>query len=119
MTDVGTRYSAKELHHSPLLFGPDENAFRPERWILTRDGGDEPSPGKIKDMERNNELTFGYGKYQCLGKSVAMIELNKVLVELLRRFEFSLMDPLHVWNTRCFGIHLQKDMWVTVTRRSS
>jgi cytochrome P450 len=68
-------------------------------------------------MERNNELIFGYGKYQCLGKSVAMIELNKVLVELLRRFEFSLMDPLNVWTTRCYGIHLQKDMWVTVTRR--
>jgi len=68
-------------------------------------------------MEQNNELIFGYGKYQCLGKTVAMIELNKVILELLRRFEFSLMNPLSPWKTRCFGIHLQTDMWVTVHRR--
>ncbi|KIW95974.1 uncharacterized protein Z519_03040 [Cladophialophora bantiana CBS 173.52] len=110
-------YSAKAVHHSAALFGPDEYAFRPERWILTKDGGDEPSVEKLKAMEQNNELIFGYGKYQCLGKSVALIELNKIYVELLRRFQFSLMDPLDVWKTKCFGIHLQKDMWVTVKRR--
>ncbi|EXJ76980.1 hypothetical protein A1O3_10137 [Capronia epimyces CBS 606.96] len=110
-------YSAKAVHHSPALFGPDEEAFRPERWILTQDGGDEPSAEKLKLMEQNNELIFGYGKYLCLGKSVAMIELNKVYVELLRRFQFSLMNPLDAWKTRCFGIHFQKDMWVTVKRR--
>lgn len=112
-------YSAHAVHHSPTLFGPDENAFRPERWILTENGGDEPSAEKLKAIEQNNELIFGYGKYQCLGKSVAQIELNKIYVELLRRFEFTLMDPLHAWKTKCFGIHLQSDMWVTVKRRVS
>ncbi|KIX08762.1 uncharacterized protein Z518_03419 [Rhinocladiella mackenziei CBS 650.93] len=115
---VSIAYSAKQIHHSPSLFGPDENAFRPERWILIEDGGDEPSGEKLKAMEQNNDLIFGYGKYQCLGKSVAMIELNKVYVELLRRFEFTLLDPLNVWQTRCYGIHLQKDMWVAVKRRA-
>lgn len=112
-------YSAKQVHHSPALFGPDEYAFRPGRWILQSDGGDEPSAEKLKAMEQNNELIFGYGKYQCLGKTVAMIELNKVILELFRRFDFSLMDPLSPWKTRCFGIHLQTDMWVTVRRRTS
>lgn len=68
-------------------------------------------------MERNNELLFGYGKYQCLGKPVAVIELNKIFVELLRRFDFTLLNPENPWKTRCFGIHFQEGLWVTVKRR--
>ena len=28
------------------------------------------------------ELIFGYGRFHCLGKNVAMIELNKFFVEV-------------------------------------
>jgi cytochrome P450 len=69
-------------------------------------------------MERNNDLLFGYGKYQCLGKPVAMMELNKIFVELMRRFEFTLLDPDNPWKTRCFGIHLQEGLWMTMKTRS-
>lgn len=48
-------------------------------------------------MERNNDLIFGHGKYSCLGKSVAVIELNKDFVEILRGFESSLMKPEEGW----------------------
>jgi cytochrome P450 len=68
-------------------------------------------------MERNNDLVFGHGKYQCLGKGIAFMELNKFFVELLRRFEFTLLDPEHPWETVCYGIHLQKGLWVSVKRR--
>lgn len=115
--NVSIGYSASAVHHSPTLFGPDEEVFRPERWIPTSQGGDEPSIEKIKMMEKNNELLFGYGKYQCLGKSVAAIELNKVVFELMRRFDMALANPLQPWTTTCYGIHLQKNLWVTVRRR--
>lgn len=73
---------------------------------------------KIAVMERNNDLIFGHGKYSCLGKSVAVIELNKIFVELLRRFEFSVMKPEEGWRGGgCFGIFLQTGLWVTVRRR--
>ena len=68
-------------------------------------------------MERNNELVFGYGRHQCLGKPVAMVELNKIFVALLQRFEFALADPFKPWETFCAGIHLQRNMWVVVKRR--
>lgn len=69
-------------------------------------------------MERTNDLIFGHGKYSCLGKSVAMIELNKVFVELFRRFDFSLMEPGKGWGGGgCFGIFLQTGLWVTVKRK--
>ncbi|KIX07159.1 uncharacterized protein Z518_01812 [Rhinocladiella mackenziei CBS 650.93] len=112
-------YSANAIHHSASLFGPDEYTFRPERWIHTSQGGDEPSAAKLSEMERNNELLFGYGKYQCLGKGIALMELNKIYVELLRRFEFTLLHPDDPWKTRCFGIHLQEGLWVTVKRRNT
>lgn len=115
--DVTVGYSALAVHHSPALFGPDEDVFRPERWIPTSEGGDEPSVEKIREMERNNDLIFGHGKYQCLGKNVAAIELNKVLFELMRRFQFTLVDPKQPWSTSCYGIHLQRDMWVIVRER--
>jgi cytochrome P450 len=110
-------YCARGIHRSIGLFGSDADAFRPERWILTSAGGDEPSLEKLQKMERNNDLIFGSGRHQCLGKSVAMIELNKVFVELLRRFDWTLYDPLHPWKTFCSGIHFQHDMWVVVRRR--
>ncbi|KAK4505181.1 hypothetical protein PRZ48_003144 [Zasmidium cellare] len=114
---VSIGYSASAVHHSTALFGPDEEVFRPERWLTPTQGGDEPSIEKIKAMEKNNELLFGYGKYQCLGKSVAAIELNKVVFELMRRFDMTLVNTLQPWTSTCYGLHLQKDLWVTVRRR--
>ena len=135
-TKVGM--SIKACHRNPVIYGPDPNAFRPTRWLLALNGsnehpkdlisstwtvppahplGDERVPAKLYAMERNNELSFGHGRFSCLGKPVAWMELNKIFVELLRRYEIQLMDPLNPWWTRCCGVHLQRDMWVTVRRR--
>jgi len=57
------------------FWGEDANEFRPERWF-----GVEAE--KLKEMDDTMAMIFGYGKYGCLGKGVAMIELNKVFVEV-------------------------------------
>lgn len=114
---TSNRFSQFAIHHSPELFGPDELSFRPERWIHKSQGGDESSSEKIKQMEKNNELIFGHGKYQCLGKGIAFLELNKIFVELLRRYEFTLVNPDKPLETVCYGIHLQRGIWVTVRSR--
>lgn len=57
------------------LFGEDSECFRPERWLE----GDEE---KLKEMNKVMELYFGAGRYSCLGKGIALMELNKVLVEV-------------------------------------
>jgi len=115
----GTRigYSAVGIHHSRALFGDDAKLFRPERWLLPHEGGDCPSVEKQQAMIRNNELIFSYGRYRCLGKDVAAVELNKIFVELLRRFDFTVADPLKPWNSWCAGIFLQNEFWVRVTRK--
>lgn len=76
---TGIAYSAQAVHRNQSLFGPDEDLFRPERWITKENGGDERSADKIKAMEDNNELIFGYGKYQCLGKSIAFVSLRSTI----------------------------------------
>ncbi|KHO00456.1 benzoate 4-monooxygenase cytochrome P450 [Metarhizium album ARSEF 1941] len=53
------------------VFGEDADEFRPERWL-------DATP----EMEKTWGLVFGSGKWACLGKEIARMELNKVLVEV-------------------------------------
>lgn len=57
------------------VWGEDSDVFRPERWL-------EASEEKVKEMEGVVDLVFGFGKYQCLGRNIAFLELNKVFVEV-------------------------------------
>jgi hypothetical protein len=124
------------------VFGDDSDVFRPERWL-------EASPEELQKMEAVSELVWGYGKYVCLGKSVALIELNKIfvevsphcgaffdqfefpavgmyiinicmadrLVQLLRNFDWKLVDPTKPMKSACYGIFVMSDLWVIVTER--
>jgi cytochrome P450 len=72
-TKIG--YGAWGLVRDKKMWGEDSHMFLPERWL-------EAPPDKLRAMEATLELVFGYGRWQCLGKNVAMIELNKVFVEV-------------------------------------
>ena len=82
------------------------------------------------------EMAFRYGKYQCLGKNIAHLELNKVFVEvslfqsaasdpnkylrqLLRKFEFTVVNPAEPWESFNAGLRIHKNMWMVVTKRES
>ena len=43
------------------------------------------SKDKREEMERNVELAFGYGQWACAGKTIAFMEMNKVIFEV-RKF---------------------------------
>lgn len=84
-------YSAYAMHHSEKIYGKDAKAFRPERWF-------ESDPDKLAVMTRTNDLIFGYGKFQCLGKPVAQIEIGKTVFEVrqlcMRVFVLSFLDDV-------------------------
>lgn len=63
------------MQHSKQIYGSDADLFRPERWI-------EATAEKAAEMTSTVDLCFHYGKYQCLGKSVALMEFNKIFVEV-------------------------------------
>ncbi|KAK4157412.1 Pisatin demethylase [Chaetomidium leptoderma] len=92
------------------VFGEDADVFRPERWL-------EAGPDERAEMRRVAELVFGYGRWGCAGKMIAMLELNKVFVELLRRFDFQLVNPDQPWKSINYNLFLQRDMWVSVSLR--
>ncbi|KAK2746528.1 cytochrome p450 [Colletotrichum kahawae] len=79
----GTRvaHDTWSVMHDTQLFGEDAHIFRPQRWL-------EADVVTVKEWKKRTELVFGAGRWQCAGKAVAMIELNKIFVTLIRNFEF-------------------------------
>jgi cytochrome P450 len=64
---------------SKEVWGPDADVFRPERWLDSR--GEE-----LSRMVAAVETTFGHGKYSCLGKQIALMEIHKTIFEVCSRF---------------------------------
>ena len=67
---VGASYHA--LHRRPEVWGPDAEAFRPERWETVRPGW--------------NYLPFGGGPRICPGQNLALTETAYVLVRMAQEW---------------------------------
>ena len=76
------------IERSKEIFGKDADQYRPERWLEFGDGAEEKA--REKKMRSTVDLVFASGKYTCPGRPVAMIELNKIFVEV--RFTLSRMN---------------------------
>jgi cytochrome P450 len=63
------------IQRDASVFGEDSMVFRPERWL-------EAHGEELEKMERSLGLVWGYGKYSCLGKNIALMELNKCYFEV-------------------------------------
>ncbi|KAI1842663.1 hypothetical protein JX266_011125 [Neoarthrinium moseri] len=109
---AGTRiaHSIWSVLRSRDVFGDDAELFRPERFLTTDDS-------KRLELKSTVELAFGFGRWKCSGQSVAFLELNKVFVELLRNFDFDLINPSNPWKSRNFNLFMQSEMWLKVTER--
>lgn len=57
------------------IWGDDANEFRPERWL-------DSAPDKLQRMEGTLELIFSHGRWKCLGRPIAVMELNKIFVQV-------------------------------------
>ena len=56
-------------------FGDDAHVFRPERWLEVDERG-------YAEMAAALEALFGYGRYKCLGRNVAFMQMSKALPEV-------------------------------------
>jgi cytochrome P450 len=109
---AGTRlgFTVLAMLRQKHVFGNDADIFRPERWL-------EASPEARSEMEKALMMVFNGGKWTCLGKSVALIELNKIYVEVLRRFDVAIVDPTKTWTSINWVVFINKGMFVRVTKR--
>lgn len=64
------------IHHNPKIW-PRPHSFEPQRFM-----GDEASPHR----HRLAWMPFGAGQRVCIGKALAMLELERAIELILRRF---------------------------------
>lgn len=68
--------------HNPEVF-PEPEAFRPERWL-------DASPEKLAVMEKSF-LSFGAGSRACIGRYISLIEMRKIIPQLVRAFDIEMV----------------------------
>ncbi|KAL6876781.1 cytochrome P450 [Trichoderma novae-zelandiae] len=107
-TEIGQGFHG--VGRSKAVWGPDADVFRPERWLFV---GEE----ELRRMTNAVDTHFGYGKYSCLGKQIALMELHKALFELVRHFDFCVVNPETPIKTTASIFLFASDFWVTITKR--
>lgn len=84
---IGTVPAGTRILWSMLAAGRDPDAypnplnFLPERWLQA--DGNRPSPPMVD---------FGSGIHRCIGEHLAMLEATVMLAQLLRHFDWNLVN---------------------------
>lgn len=83
------------LHRDMRAWGEDAEIFRPERWLV------EDNEGKwaLKSEKEAREMwksfnPFSYGPRACVGRNLAMMELQMIIGSIMRRYEFVILGRL-------------------------
>ncbi|KAK5056768.1 hypothetical protein LTR84_012300 [Exophiala bonariae] len=90
---------------------PDPDEFKPERWL-------KASESQLKQMDNILELNFGGGSRKCIGRNISMIEMQKVLPQLLRLYKVDLTYPEKEWEICNHWFVQQEGLICTLTRRA-
>lgn len=94
------------LHRDESVFGRDSKTYRPERWL----------EGDTKAMERSM-FQFGGGSHLCIGKNLALLEMNKILPLLFREYDMELLRPGEELSYHSTFFVVQKGLEVRIRRR--
>lgn len=88
--------SAAVVHYDTDVFGEDADIFRPERWL---DG-----QADAKHMARHM-LHFSAGARVCMGRNIALVEIYKLVSQLVWEFDMELVHPQVKWVTTNAFLH--------------
>ncbi|KAI3328529.1 cytochrome P450 [Ustulina deusta] len=107
---AGTRLAVNGwvLHRDKTVFGADAEFFRPERWVEDEENA--------RVMERYM-FQFGGGAHVCIGRNLALLEINKVCPRLLRDFDFQLVNPTREIKAKATFFVVQEGLQVYISRR--
>ncbi|OJJ06606.1 hypothetical protein ASPVEDRAFT_140374 [Aspergillus versicolor CBS 583.65] len=95
------------VHRDESIWGKDVHQFRPERWLVSKE--------KLAFLEQHF-LAFGAGARTCIGKNISLLEMTKLLPQLVRRFDFAPVDGAD-WTTSS-GWFVKQKIQVRVTERT-
>lgn len=114
------------LHRDKRIFGEDADEFRPERWLEDDESAKRMErymfqvSGKCAHRSRNRRspmLQFGGGSHVCIGRNLALLEINKVVPRLFRDFKFKLAHPDRPLKANATFFVVQEGLDVVVERR--
>jgi cytochrome P450 len=91
------------------VYGDDAYEFKPERWL-------EADEQQLKLMERNF-MAFGSGARTCLGKNISILEMSKLVPQILRQYDFELSHPDKEWKLHDYWFVTQTGLSCKVKRR--
>lgn len=96
------------LSRNKSVYGEDAAVFRPERWLESEE--------RAKYFDKVDTV-FGAGHNTCIGKNIALIEVWKTVVEIIRNFEISVTDPAKPWKSHNALMFLQSEFYATIEAR--
>ncbi|KAF8202079.1 cytochrome P450 [Mycena galopus ATCC 62051] len=76
------------FNKDPLVWGPDAEEFKPERWEHVPSGA-----GAIPAVPHPNLFSFFAGQTSCIGYKFSLVEMKALLFFLVRAFEFKPAVP--------------------------
>jgi cytochrome P450 len=71
---------------------------------------------RVKEMDKAI-ITFGAGNRTCVGKNISLMEMQKLVPQLMRYFEFFLVDQEREWVTLNRWFNTQKGLDVNMRVR--
>ncbi|KAF7194228.1 Pisatin demethylase [Pseudocercospora fuligena] len=92
---TGVGVSAWALHQNSELYGDDASEFRPERFLGNESGS------KNQTASLASSFAFGGGTRTCIGKNISLLEMTKVLPQIVRKFDlvFESDEPWELYTT--------------------
>jgi len=96
------------LHLDRGVFGDDAHLFRPERWLEDEE--------RAKRMERYM-FQFGGGAHLCIGRNMALLEINKVIPRLIRDYDLKLVHPDRPIQANATFFVVQSGLEVYISKR--
>ena len=79
------------IHRDRPVFGDDAEEFVPERWL--------PIGGERYRLMARHMFVFGHGSAKCLGQNIAMLKINKCIIEVSIRSLSS--SPFNIYMYMC------------------
>lgn len=83
-------------HRNKQVYGQDADDWRPERWL------------EIEEQSRAGEVekyffAFGMGSRTCIGKNISLLEMSKLVPQLVRKFDMALDESLDKQGLICLN----------------
>lgn len=97
-------------HYNADIWGADVEEFRPERWLEA-----EKDPERLKQLEQYY-MPFGLGSRTCLGKHISYLEMTKLIPQVVRNFDFELLQPNKPWECKSYWFVKPRSFLVRVSR---